>query len=72
MPLLDFKCMECGNKFNELVYGSNRNKLKCPNCGSSDLKQIYEGKCYFGMLGSTSGSGGCSGKSCDSCSGCSH
>ncbi|MBM7582504.1 putative FmdB family regulatory protein [Caldicoprobacter guelmensis] len=72
MALLDFKCNECGEKFEELVFGGNVDKVRCPRCGSNDLKRIYEGKCYFGISGSSSGSGGCSGSSCRSCSGCSN
>ncbi len=72
MALLDFKCNECGEKFEELVFGGNVDKVRCPRCGSNDLKRIYEGKCYFGISGSSSGSGGCSGSSCLSCSGCSN
>jgi putative FmdB family regulatory protein len=72
MALLDFQCNKCGKKFEELVFGGNWDKVKCPECGSNDLKRIYEGKCYFGMSGSPSGSGGCSGSSCCSCSGCGH
>lgn len=70
MPLLDFQCQHCGEKFEELVFGSNKDRVSCPKCNSKDLKQIYEGKCYFGMLGSSSGSGSCSGKDCSSCNGC--
>ncbi|MFU0799965.1 MAG: zinc ribbon domain-containing protein [Xylanivirga thermophila] len=68
MPLLDFKCLKCGEKFDELVNNETRDKITCPKCKSKDIKQIYEGKCYFGTLGGTTG--GCSGKDCSSCSGC--
>jgi putative FmdB family regulatory protein len=71
VPLLDFQCNECGEKFDELTTSSNRDKVKCPSCQSKNIKQIFEGKCYFGMAGSSAGSGGgCSAGSCSGCSGC--
>lgn len=71
VPLLSFKCKNCGKKFDELVNNHNRDKLRCPDCGSNELVQVFEGKCYFG---STSGNGysssaSCSG-SCEHCHGC--
>ena len=47
MPLLDFQCGKCGNKFDELVYTSQMDKVTCPECGSRDVKRVYEGKCYL-------------------------
>ena len=68
MALIDFKCDKCGEKFDEIVKLSNRDDIKCPKCGSSEVRQVFEGKCSFG--GSSKGSGGCSGGSCGGCSGC--
>lgn len=71
MPLLDFQCNTCGKKFDELIFSTNRDKIKCPSCGDKDLKQIYEGKCNFGKTADGGGnSGGCSGGNCSGCSGC--
>ena len=67
MALIDFKCDRCGEKFEEIVKLSDRNDIKCPKCGSSDIRQIFEGKCS--SVGSSKG-GGCSGGSCSCCSGC--
>jgi putative FmdB family regulatory protein len=47
MALIDFKCEKCGYKFFELVNFKDRDRVKCPQCESSDVKQIYEGQCYF-------------------------
>ena len=33
MPLLDFQCSQCEKKFDELVYSSEMDKVKCPECG---------------------------------------
>lgn len=67
MPVIDFKCIECGEKFFEIVNSSNRNKVKCPKCGAGDIKQVFEGKCNSAGAGK---GGGCSSGSCGSCSGC--
>jgi len=33
MPLYEYNCLECNDKFEELV-SSNDATVKCPNCGS--------------------------------------
>ena len=69
MPMLDYRCRDCGRKFEELVFSHNRDKVRCPACGSGALDRVYEGKCLFG---SPKGGGqACSGK-CSGCAGCSH
>lgn len=42
MPLFEYKCSKCGDKFEELIMGSSGEKgLKCPKCGSSKVdKQL--------------------------------
>ncbi len=67
MALLDFECEKCGEKFEEIVKISDRDSVKCPKCGSKDIKQVFEGKCN--RTGSSKG-GGCSSGSCGGCSGC--
>lgn len=68
MALIDFKCNACGEKFDEIVKLSNRESIKCPKCGSTDVKQVFEGKCN--TAGSGKGGGGCTSGSCGGCSGC--
>jgi len=75
MPLLKYQCERCGNVFEELVFGTP--KPVCPQCGSTQAKRHYQGKCYFGATASSGkGTGGCScGGSCTACSsgcGCGH
>ncbi len=65
MAVIDFKCMDCEEKFFEIVRISERDKIKCPKCGSKNIIQVFEGKC-----GSSKGGSSCSG-SCGGCSGCS-
>jgi putative FmdB family regulatory protein len=68
MALLDFKCSNCGEKFDEIVRSSDRDNIKCPKCGSKAVKQVFEGRCNAGSTGK--GGGGCSSGSCGGCSGC--
>ena len=69
MPLLNFKCKDCGFLFDELVRSSEHTEgVECPKCAGKNLTRVYEGKCY-GAIGS--GSGECSGH-CASCPGCKH
>ena len=47
-------------------------KYRCPACGEK-AQRAYEGKCLFGLSGSSAGrggSGGCTGN-CATCGGCS-
>lgn len=67
MPLLDFRCRQCGRQFEELVYGNDREKLACPACGCKEIDQVYQGKCYTGKTSS----GACTGH-CATCPGCHH
>ena len=68
MPLLKFRCKECGALFEELVSPCRVEEMTCDLCGGK-AERAYEGKCHFGTLGS--GGGGCSGN-CATCSGCSN
>lgn len=39
MPLFDFECRECRERFEEIV--SSETKVVCPGCGSSDLAKLW-------------------------------
>ena len=67
MPLLRFKCEDCGRIFEELT--ASDKKVVCPACASANTARYYQGKCNFGSQGGKGG-GGCSGGSCSGCSGC--
>lgn len=54
MPHYDFKCSDCGEKLSVFVSISEKSKLKCPKCGSSELNQEYK-SVYIGKGAGTSG-----------------
>ncbi len=37
MPLYEYECRQCGNRFEALVMGSRQ--PVCPRCGSKDLEK---------------------------------
>ena len=64
MPLLQYKCKNCGKKFEELVRVYT-DKVVCPDCGG-ETERDYSGAMYS-ATGMTSKK--CSGN-CKTCSGC--
>lgn len=66
MPLLDYKCPDCGHVFEQLTSLHNTEAPPCPRCGGTSTRRNYTGKCYGGI---GSGGSGCSG-SCAGCKGC--
>ena len=42
MPLYEFQCKVCGHRFVQLVLPhSQDSELKCPKCGSHELKKLF-------------------------------
>lgn len=42
MPIYEFKCNECGNKFEMLrSVGDHRKDLQCPKCESKKVQKIF-------------------------------
>lgn len=42
MPIYEYKCKKCGNKFElRLGFFHSRNSIKCPTCGSQDNERVY-------------------------------
>lgn len=64
MPLLQYKCEQCGKRFDELV-GSYKDEVKCPKCGGTTIRD-YSGEMYS-ATGKTTKK--CSGN-CKTCGGC--
>jgi len=38
MPIFEFECKDCSNKFEELTKGQE--KIDCPQCNSYNLKKL--------------------------------
>lgn len=53
MPIYEYKCKKCNHKFEELVFGNK--KMKCPKCGSDDLKKLIPTFLVGKNLGDSSG-----------------
>ncbi len=69
MPIYEFKCMDCGNVFEELVMDGE--DVKCPSCGSSRCEKLISAPAFKidGRISTTSccGAAESCGKSCRSC-----
>ncbi|MEX1377065.1 MAG: FmdB family zinc ribbon protein [Eubacteriales bacterium] len=65
MPVLKYRCKDCENVFEELVFNT-KDTVVCTKCKSKNIVRHYQGKCYT----SPNSGGSCSG-SCSGCSGCS-
>jgi len=39
MPIYEYKCQDCGTKFEKLVRRSEGAELVCPSCGQKHLEQ---------------------------------
>ncbi|MBP8645435.1 MAG: zinc ribbon domain-containing protein [Syntrophobacteraceae bacterium] len=75
MPIFEYECCDCREKFERLVFGSGEAVI-CPKCNSSKVQRLMS---MFGFksggdkgsassrMGSSSGCAGCTSSSCHSC-----
>ena len=58
MPLYEYKCLKCGEKF-ELLRRINDDDstVKCPKCGSNEVKREVTGFASIGGSSTTSSCG---------------
>lgn len=61
MPLFEFVCKKCGNKFEKIVFSINNEEIKCPSCNSNEVEK------QFSTFSSTSSSNSCSNKGSSDC-----
>ena len=55
MPIYEYKCNQCGNCFEQLVFPSDdEKKFECPACGQKDISKLISS---FACGASESGSG---------------
>jgi len=53
MPIYEYKCQDCGEKFEKLVrLGAMETEVKCPVCHSDQVKRLIS---IFGHLGGQGG-----------------
>jgi putative FmdB family regulatory protein len=71
MPLYEFGCKTCGQRFERLVRAGTEKDVVCDACGSADVKKMIS---CFGIGGgssrikaSSSSCTSCSAKSCSTC-----
>jgi putative FmdB family regulatory protein len=39
MPIYEYRCLECGNESEQIVFG-NDSGIRCPSCGGSSLEKL--------------------------------
>ena len=44
MPLLKYRCPECGKRFEELVGFSHTQDVRCPECGAQAQRAFWHGR----------------------------
>ena len=61
MPIYEYKCNDCGSKFEELVYSDSKS-VTCEKCESENVEKLLSGFATngnaFGSTGSCGNSGG--------------
>ncbi|NMB11446.1 MAG: zinc ribbon domain-containing protein [Firmicutes bacterium] len=68
MPLREFRCEQCGEKFEELV--RNGTKVSCPKCSSEEVRCLISSFGFKSSGQSSGASGGCASCSGGHCSTC--
>lgn len=73
MPIFEYRCKVCGEKFEKLVSNSKATEVTCPKCGSGEIRKLLStfgyssGSGFSSSVSSGSGCSGCSGGSCSTC-----
>lgn len=55
MPIFEYECPGCGQRFDKLVRGGAPSEVPCPNCGGTHTRRVLS---TFASFGSSSSSGG--------------
>ncbi|MDO5576407.1 MAG: zinc ribbon domain-containing protein [Fibrobacter sp.] len=78
MPIFEYICEKCGEKFEELVKNENEETVSCPKCNSTEIKKQFS---VIGGISMGGGSNSCNpncpgasscGSSHEGCCGCGH
>jgi putative FmdB family regulatory protein len=69
MPIYEYKCSNCGEDFEKLVFGNQ--KVRCPKCDSGDIKKKFSVFSAAGtekpLAGTSSGCTSCTKSTCSNC-----
>ena len=66
MPIYEYDCAICKDRFEKLVRNPNPTEVQCPSCGSKEVVRRFS---VFGMKSTGSFSPSTSSESAGSCSG---
>ncbi len=55
MPMFEYQCQGCKNEFERLVFAGDKDKVDCPECGSSNVRKKMSATSFM----SSSSSGRC-------------
>jgi putative FmdB family regulatory protein len=78
MPIYEYRCNECGYKFEKLRMMSQADApITCPSCGHGEARRMVSACACFtksesGETSSVGGGGGCGGCAGGSCGTCGH
>ncbi len=67
MPIFEYRCTECGHRFEKLIRNSADLPENCPECGKPGLKKLFSSfspRAGAGGTGSGNLGGGCADGSC--------
>lgn len=51
MPLYEYRCLDCGHEFEELVPFSRADEVVCEHCGSDNTQRLMSTFCDTGGSG---------------------
>lgn len=58
MPIYEYKCNKCGNRFEQIVFPSDdENSFECGSCGSKDISRLVSAFSHGSSSDSGSGLG---------------
>ncbi|RMG66485.1 MAG: zinc ribbon domain-containing protein [Calditrichaeota bacterium] len=40
MPIFEYRCKDCGHRFEKLVFGSQSLEVRCEKCGSQHVEKM--------------------------------
>ncbi|MBN1848671.1 MAG: zinc ribbon domain-containing protein [Deltaproteobacteria bacterium] len=71
MPIYEYKCMDCDNEFEYLVFGNDKD-IMCPKCEKTNVERKmsacgFRSSGHFSPAGGSSGCSSCSGGTCGTC-----